>query len=111
MLEYAVSCGGGERLGLSASAACGGRGGDEAASALSIPLASFFPSCALGVGCRGGIGGALFLAKKRLKEGEASIVVFGVFEDDAMEEEELTLVDLDQKEEKKVEEGVEEEVA
>lgn len=47
-------------------------------------------------------------AKKRLNEGEASIVVFGVEATEETDEEELTLVDLDQKDEKKVEEGVEE---
>lgn len=53
-------------------------------------------------------GDAPLRTKKRLKEGEASIVVFGV---ETFEELELALVDLDQKEEKKVEDdGVEEEV-
>lgn len=83
-----------------------GMGGEEAARALNIPLASFLPSCGSNVSP----GGALLRAKNRVKEGDEFIVEFGLERVDVLE---LAFVivlvfERDQKEEKKVEEGVDE---
>lgn len=96
-----LSCGDAEMTAVSE----GGMGGEEAARALNIPFASFLPSC----GSTVWVGGALFRAKNRLTDGEElSIVVFGLDKFDTLELAFVTALERDQKDEKKVEEGVDE---